>query len=145
MKKVFPESFPRIRILKKTTELLFLANLCNIRTYVRMYIRVYYLSNLLTKNISNPTGQYTTVPYKKKPKKSIFAGYPSSRTFKNYQYPYFRKKNLIRSSFPQFLNEKIILNNVSENDIPYLIAKLCEFHQVLVRYCNLSSRENNQE
>ena len=41
-----------------------------------MYIRVYYLSNLLTKNISNPTGQYRTVPYKKKPKKSIFAGYP---------------------------------------------------------------------
>ena len=76
MKKVFPESFPRIRILKKTTELLFLANLCNIRTYVRMYIRVYYLSNLLTKNVSNPTGQYRTVPYKKKPKKSIFAGYP---------------------------------------------------------------------
>ena len=90
-----------IRILEKTTELLFLSNLCNIRTYRRMCVRELRISNLSTKYVSCPHGPYRTVPYKKKPKKSNFAGYPCTVPYLSYLvqlYNYFFMGNQTESN-----------------------------------------------
>ena len=69
-RKFFDKAFNRFEFSKRQRNFFF-----PFKSMQHTYVREFHISNLSIKHNSLPNAPYRTVPYKKKPKKSIFAVY----------------------------------------------------------------------